>query len=463
MAAPLMTELGSTGLRRVGGYVQEEFLRELSGIRGAQTYREMRDNHPVIGGFLFAIDMLMRGAEWRFEPASSSTEDTQAAEFADQCKDDMSSTWEDFISEVLSMLAFGWSYHELCYKRRQGPSRNPLANSKFTDGRIGWRKIPTRAQESLYQWQFDDSGGVQAMEQIPPPDYQRRIIPIEKALLFRTSTAKGNPEGRSCLRSAYVSWYFQTNIQRIEGIGIERDLAGLPVVSVPPELLGDDAGLTADQRTMRNAFFTMVKNIRRDEQEGVVMPLDYDESGNKLYELALLSTGGARQFDTNAISMRYDQRIAGTVLADFILLGHEAVGSKALSVDKTNMFRAAVNAWLDSIAATINRHALPRLFALNGIRVEAYPRLMHSDLQVPNLTELGDFIKSATGAGWALFPDENLEGHLRTQAGWPEQAEDAHPLAIAGPGAVAQDQGVPSDADIAALDAQQQQDQAAAA
>ncbi len=44
---PDLTELGSTGLRRSGGTVYEEFLVNLRGIRGAKTYREMADNDPT--------------------------------------------------------------------------------------------------------------------------------------------------------------------------------------------------------------------------------------------------------------------------------------------------------------------------------------------------------------------------------------------------------------------------------
>ena len=35
------------------------------------------------------------------------------------------------------------------------------------------------------------------MRQQPPPDYQFRVIPIEKALLFRTTIRKNNPEGQA--------------------------------------------------------------------------------------------------------------------------------------------------------------------------------------------------------------------------------------------------------------------------
>ena len=71
-AAPSSTDLhevGSTGLVQYGGEVREDFLRQLQGKRGYATYREMSDNHPVIGAILYAIEMLVRGVEWTVTPA----------------------------------------------------------------------------------------------------------------------------------------------------------------------------------------------------------------------------------------------------------------------------------------------------------------------------------------------------------------------------------------------------------
>ena len=66
-----------------------------------------------------------------------------------------------------------------------------------------------------------------------------------------------------------------------------------------------------------------------------------------------MSTGGRRQFDTNAIIERYDTRMAMTVLADFIFLGHQSVGSFALSSDKTELFSMAIGAYLDIIICEV--------------------------------------------------------------------------------------------------------------
>lgn len=415
-------ELGSSGLRRWGGYVDEEFLPQLRGKKAVAVYREMSENDPIVGAMLFAIEKLLRTANWRVEPASQEWEDLVAANFVEECMDDMSHTWSDFIAEILSMLIYGWSWHEVVYKRRMGDVRNPMFRSKFNDGMIGWRKMPIRAQETLHEWVFDEDGGVKALTQLAPPDYKNVTIPIERSLLFRPSTHKNNPEGRSILRNAYRPWYFKKRIEEIEGIGIERDLAGLPVAKIPAEFTKPTA--SDDKKAVYEAYKKLVRQVRRDEQEGLVLPMEYDQNGKELYTFELLSTGGSRQIDVGSVVERYDNRIAMTVLADFILVGHEQTGSYALNVSKTGVFRTALNSFMDSITEVLNRYAIPRLFAVNQWEMSAYPEFVHSEVDPPDLSELGEFIAKITGAGMTMFPDPDLEGFIREAAKLPEKSPE---------------------------------------
>ena len=108
-----------------------------------------------------------------------------------------------------------------------------------------------------------------------------------------------------------------------------------------------------------------------------------------------------------------------TVLADFILLGHEKVGSFALSSSKTNLFSTAIGSWLDSICGVFNKYAIPRLIELNAFKIKEHPELNHGDVESVDLGELGAFITSLSGAGMPLFPDGQLENYLRRQANFP--------------------------------------------
>ncbi len=429
-----LDEIGVTGLLQTSGFIFEEFLPQLQGDKALQVYLEMQQNSPTVQGVLYAIDMLCRQVDWRTEPGGTAPEDIKAAEFVESLRADMSHSWEDFISEVLSMLAFGWSYHEIVYKTRSGPDPlHPGRSSQYDDGLIGWRKLPVRAQITRWRWEFDPEGGVKGMWQAPwglggglttatalrYPVY----IPIEKALLFRPRAHKNNPQGVSLLRAAYRPWYFAKRLEEVEAIGVDRDLTGLPMVRIPSEHI---AGNT---QTFQN-WKKMVRNVRRGEQEGIVLPSDRDATTNEyLYDFSLLTTGGRRQIDIGAIIERHDRRIALTMLADFLFLGQggqggRGGGSYALSESRSELFSLALGTILDSIASVLNRYAIPRILTLNGMEVEHPPTFTHSDVSIPDMQGLADAMLKFSQAGMPLFPDVGVENVLRSYLGMPELTDD---------------------------------------
>lgn len=421
---PPMAELGVTGVKRVAGYVDEEFLPALRGRKAVKVYREMSTNDSMVGSLLFAIDKLCREVEWKVLPADQGEGNVQAQEFLESCMEDMSHSWDDFIGEVLSMLVYGWSWHEVVFKRRMGPwEKDPSKRSKYDDGLIGIRKMPIRAQETMLRWSFDEDGGVKAMVQMAPPRYQTTVIPIAKSLLFRTSIAKGNPEGVSLLRTSYRSWYFKKRLEEFEAIGVERDLAGMPVGRVPAEFLTAQPG-TPQAKTV-DAFKKMVRGVRRDENEGLVLPVQFDrDTKQPLFDFELMSSSGSRQFDTNSIIQRYEQRILMSVLADFILVGHESTGSYSLHTDKTGIFRAGLNALVKAIADTLNRHLVPKLFAVNGWKLDELPKFEPTNVDPPDIQQLAGFISATSGAGMQWFPDPELEKYIREIARLPEMTDE---------------------------------------
>mgnify|MGYP006278961833 CR=1 FL=1 len=416
MAKPDLTELGTSGLRRSGGFITEEFLNALRGRRGLLVYREMADNDPVIGSILYAIEKVVLRLDWRVDPFDDSDAAKELAEFVDGCLEDMSDSWDQTLASILSMLVYGFSFHEIVYKIRGGDVDDPKKKSKYSDGKIGWRKMPIRSQETLNNWMMDVDGGIQGFRQIDPTGGGFREIPIDKGLLFRTTVNKNNPEGRSLLRNCFRPWYYKRRIEEIEAVGIERDLAGLPVAKVPPEYLS--SGATAAQQQVLAEITTIVQNIKRNEQEGVIFPKMFDENNNEMFSLELLSSGGSRQFDTDKIIERYDQRISMSVLSDFILLGHEQVGSFALGSQKMDLWTMSVEAIAKSIAEVMNQYAIPRLLKLNGMDTKLTPYLTYGEVASVDLNELANYVKNLISAG-ALTPDEKLEAYLREQASLP--------------------------------------------
>lgn len=409
---PQYSELGDSGLIHSSGIIREEFLNDLRGSKGAKVYREMSENDPVIGAFLFAVEQIMRQVEWKVVPFDESAAAQQDAEFVDSCRLDMAHTWGDFITEVLSFLPYGFAPIEVVYKLRKGPTGDPKTHSRYTDGQIGWRKLALRSQDSVVRWGLNPSGDIESMTQ-RRQDGKEVLIPIDRMLLFRTKAYKNNPEGRSILRNAYRPWYFKKRIEEVEGIGVERDLAGLPVLTTPEGL---DLWNTQDARAVqtRNAAEEIVRGLRRDEMEGVLLPFGW--------QLELLASKGTRLFDTSTIVNRYDQRIAMTVLADFMMLGASKTGSFALAKSKTSVFMISMIGYVNVIRDVFNQYAIPRLFELNGWPIEQLPKLDYDAVEVPVLRDLAVFLRVLFDAGITL--DDNLIRHLLNLAGLPADLSD---------------------------------------
>lgn len=412
------TEVGRTGLVRDGssGVISEEFLGSLKGKKAVKAFTEMRDNDPVIGAVLFALNNLVKQARWSVEPFDDSGSAQSDADFLEENMHDMDISWSELIGEIMSMTVFGWSFFEPVYKVRSGHNTVPRKSSKFSDGRVGWAKMGIRSQDSLESWEFNENGEVTALNQRPAPDYQLRTIPMSRGVLFRTSSWKSNPEGRSILRNAYTTHYFKKRMQEVEGIGIERDLNGIPVIYVPPAVLRKNA--TADEKQTLLMVEKLVKNIRNDSQAGVVLPALYDEKGNQLFKLELLTTLGRRSFDLNATIMRMNKIMATSMLADFVLIGQESVGSFAMASSKTKMFSVAIGSYMDEIADQVNRVLVPRLFAFNGKSPDKLPVVSHGDIETIDLDEMSKFINALSGAGLDLTP-EPVREHLAAQMGLP--------------------------------------------
>ena len=264
-------DIGSGGLRQFSGWVREEYLQQLVGLQGARVYREMADGSPTVNSVLFAIQQSIRKVEWRTQPKDDSPAAQEAADFAESLRFDMSHTWEDFITEALSMLAYGFAAHEIVYKRRNGKAgARGEPGSEFADGRIGIRRLPLRGQDTIFKWFFDENGTTTGLTQQP---WVGTLIdiPIEKLLLFRPTQHKNNPEGRSILRSAYRPWYFTKRIEELEAIQIER-FGGLPVLYLPAELLEAAANNDPVAAGVVSGYKKIVRNIRLDEQMGLMLP-----------------------------------------------------------------------------------------------------------------------------------------------------------------------------------------------
>lgn len=447
----LFSEMATYGLKRSGGMIDEDYDRTFKPLsKKVKVLREMGDD-PIVAAVLQAIKMLIRRVSWYVQPAGSGRADRAAADFLETCMKDMSHSWMDSIDQALAMLQYGFSVAEIVYKKRQG--EKPEAASTYDDGRIGWRKWLYIAPYSLAPgepWSFDEHGGIQTINQLDfytTPNATQVNIPIDKALLFRTTAENNNPEGRSVLRAMYWPYYIKRNLEEIEAISAERLGAGLPVVYA-----GQDVAKGPDPNTDFELLKNIVRNVRVDEQMGVAIPFAKMGAGAREGEgvlFELITPSGGKAVDFNQVIARYEQRMAMVGLAQFIHLGMNAVGARALGESSQDFFTLSVSGWADLIEETIHRYATERLMRLNFFPgITAYPRIVHESIVRKSLAEVADYINKLVGS-MVITPDSDLEKYLRELAELPEKKEMPVVKTPAHPGEAPGAEGEQPSADVA--------------
>src|SRR3990172_6775656 len=371
-----------------------------------------------------AVRMTLRRVGWYVEPGGNEDVDKEAAEWLETCKDDMSQSWNDTIDGALGMIKFGFQPAEIVYKKRGGlRDGQAVPSTKYDDGRIGWRKWTFIAPDSLAPgspWQFDEYGGLQGFTQQAPPDYQTVVIPIDKALLFRSTAERGNPEGRSLYRPMYAAWYMKKNLEEIEAISAERIGAGFPVAYLGRDVQKNLDDPESDASQIQNAL----RNIRVDDQMSFLIPFAKMGSGaaegdGVLFEF--VSPPGTKAINFHETITRYEQRMAMVGLAQFIHLGMNQVGARALGESSTDFFTLGVMGWVNSIEETIHRYGTERLFRLNAWPgLTGYPRIKHESVTRISIGEIADYISKLAGVG-IIVPEPELEKHVRALADLPEK------------------------------------------
>lgn len=400
----LKVELGVSGRNTYTGDIRaDEFLPELKGKKAIRKYREMRDNSSVIGAVMYAVEQTLRDVKIKVKPADESDVAKREAEFLQSVLDDMDHSLDDHISEALSALTYGFAWFEVVYKRRIGDVNNPKKHSKFTDGRIGVRKLAIRAPWTVERFEVDvNTGEIKGLYQEVSWGKPIQMIPVEKSIYYRTTSLNNDPSGRSVLRNAFVAYTYLNKIQEYEAIAIERELHGVPVGRMPAEYLSSDA--TEDQRNLRNQFERILRDLKNNEQGFVLLPSDLyvDADGKptnqRLMDIELITANGSRSIDIDPVVKRYQHDIARSIMAEFMMLGGGANGSYALSKSKTDLFLRSLESYINTIVDILNKQLVERLWAVNGLPYETMPKLVAGDVAPHDLREIAAFLRNLNGA-----------------------------------------------------------------
>jgi hypothetical protein len=429
-ARVVMPELGNSGLANPLGLIRDDFYRELEYPLAAKTFKNMT-YHPTVSSAITVIEDTIRRVNWSVEAPKDATPEMKVrTKHIESCMHDMDRTWAEYIQEFLSILIYGFSVNEKVWKRRTKKNNK----SRHDDGLIGWKRLPSRSQASIKRWVWDDKGRdligvIQDLSQVKGGSLRYNVdgtligIPRSKFLHFRHNAQLDNPEGNSPLKQVFIPWSYLTTIEEYEAVGISRDMNGMPMIKLPPEYMAANA--SDDKKAVFDYMKQVIRNINANEQSGLVFPKFVDpDTKADAFEFSLVGTQGNKNYDTDAIIRRYEQKILMTFLADVLLLGHSAVGSNALASEKSSLLAVKVEAILAQIVDIINTDLIPHTFRMNGWDDTITPKLTFDSFEDTSLDEVGKLVQRAVSVG-AMSIDEPLSNYLRDLIG----ASDADPSA----------------------------------
>lgn len=418
-------QIGSTGLRRNRGQSQifEEFLPTALTLRQrTDLYHQVASNSPLVGASLHLIRTYMakapvvvaaRGDKPRHVAAAKRVEDMLSGSLV-----------HDLLDDASTMLIYGFSLNEIVFRQSAATREWEVA------------RLPPRSPRSVEDWIWDDETDecIGFVQRAWATGVEKRV-PLAKCLHFRVGRGDAdNPDGVALLRHALSSEYFARRLVELEAIGVERDLTGLPLIRVPGEML--DPAASAEQKAALETFRTLLRDIRRDKTEGIVIPSDRDETGNLYFDVELLSVAGNRQVQVSQGIERHEKRISQSFLTGFLFLGlgSGGTGSYALSDSTVGLFKASLAILLQGVADQINDKLLKLLWMANGWPDDTRPSVSFGPLDAVDPATLAQTIERLARAGFTL-DDAKTQSAAREAAGLPQPPrtddEAKRPLAAA--------------------------------
>lgn len=428
-----LSESGYLGLNVFNGVSNDELKKELNFPNSVNTYKQM-SYHSTINSALTLYENLVGKVDWSFKPIKDANdEELKQAQIINEMMHDLTDqTWSEFISEALSANMYGFSVQEKVYRRRLKAN-----GSKYNDGIIGWKKLPIRNQETIEKFIFSEDGnevkGVKQNLSAISDVYNRYssrtnnevILPRSKILLFRAGKHNGDPFGKSMLRDAYLAWRFLSVIEEIEANGVAKDLAGLPVLKLPPQYLSSEA--SADQKAIRAYYENVMRNLQLNQQSALILPQAHDpDTKQPLFELELLSLNGSKAMDTSKIKEYYKNLILTSLFADILVLGQSGGGSNALGQVKNSLSASAAETMLRKIRDVINEDLIKQTYELNGWDTSRMGQIDFDNLESEDLESFSKAVQRFASTS-VIEVDRAVLNRVRESIGVDALPDDMEP------------------------------------
>jgi hypothetical protein len=431
-------ELGASGTINLKGFLHQlEYNRELTGKQGLKVWDRMRRSDASVREALWHIEMPIRNATWRCEPASTEASDLELCAFWETTLHEWlggepndpdyqaaiavtGAGFDTTLQQILSCLAYGHSVFEIVGKIVDGEMEYEHPDTgepvQFSRGPIEtWHKLAQRLPQTIWRW-HQQNGDIYAIEQrvFKNDSYETIDIPGEDLMVFTLNREGDDFTGESILRPAYKAWLLKELVEKIMGVAAERFGVGIPIGYVPESAENDEVA--------QARLSTILAQLRAGAFAHVVVPgkkaTSTDSDG---YLIEILSpTGGFPDFDALLTYLRAE--ISAAVCARFSQLGHGKVGARATGDTQSKIWEDSLHVFARFIAGVLEQ-GLRRLSLKNFPPPRRWPRILVEDIEADNLEAFAT-ANAALVTSQAIIADKQYRQYVRRVIDAPREADD---------------------------------------
>ena len=406
------TEVGNTGLnlKGVSGKVDEDLSKLWKGKKKKDFISEMKANDPYVNAWVNAKNAIALKPDWVVKPKDTTKNTEKAKEYSELISDmlfkDMSTSFNSFVLNSITMAEYGFSVSEIVLKKRLGKTDNPNTSSLYEDGLFGIAKLAPRWQNSITKWDIDNNGNIENLYQRGDNFTNDVKIPYKKVLHFVMNGYNGNPEGESVLRGTFVSYYNKKNIERIQRETFERGFSGILDIQVPPRYLSKRNNTPEGMEVRRN-LEAFMKNVKQGKEAGIIRPFSKD------FAIELIQGKTGTGLDPDKMIERYNTEIVMCLLSDSFMGKSKVYQGASGEQTKTKIYKSFIGIILDEIKEQVNKKLIPMIFEINNLDEGLMPYLDYGNLDDLDLQAISWFIQSvAKNCGPLITPTYELNNYL---------------------------------------------------
>lgn len=418
------SEQGVAGFSISGGYVQApEKNPDVAGPNRWHTAADLLTNISIIAASVRYSLNLISHPKWKAVPPSDKQEAKDLAEFVEEVINGADTSWSRIVRRAGTYRYHGFGVHEWVAKKRD-------------DGRIGLQSVEVRPVHTISKWDVDENGGVLGVIQNSPQTGREIYLPRQKLVYLVDDALTDRPDGMGWFRHLADPSQRLRRYLKLETMGFERDLSGIPVGRAPVQRINQlvkDGKITQKQATeMLDSLKDFVALKAKESNTGLVLDSEPFKTKNETGETFSnvmqwgleLITGDSKSVEQlGKAIMRLETDMALIMGTESMLVGRDGQGSRALSEDKSRNLYLTSNAALGDMAEAFDRDIVTMIWTMNGFPDELRPKLTVEDVAFKDAESVARTLADMAQAGAVLHPNDPAINDVRGLLGISEAEE----------------------------------------